>query len=696
MPTGFRDDIQGMRALAVLGILVYHAGLAPYSGGFVTLDVFFVLSGFLITTLLLREVARSGTIDLVGFYVRRARRILPAATVTIVGTVVAAWLWIPPIDARDTAVDGVWAALFGANIRFAIEETDYFTQSDPPSPLQHFWSLSVEEQFYLVMPALLLVAVLVTRRLLRRRGGAETDPTRGIVLTLAVVTAASFAWSVHASVASPESAYFSTFTRTWEFGVGALLAVAAPRLARSLGPGARNALVLAGLGLIGAALFLIDSADPYPGWLALAPVLGTCAVITGGTDGPRTFSQRALGIAPLRVIGDASYSLYLWHWPVLVIAEQHVGRTLTLGELGIVLVVTALMTWASYRFVETPFRRKRVAAQARGMVFYPAAVSVAVVSCLLTVNVIDGQLTGDDPGISVADYERGADGKRLSSDPAVALVEASVRAALEGRDVPRKLRPALVDVKKDRADVGDCEYEGPPRRLCLAGDPDGKKTMVVVGNSHGRHWIPAFDKITEKAGWRAYYLVKSQCTAARVELVLPGEGEPWDECQEFNTWAQRQIERLRPDLVVVSTSGAPGLMIDDRVVRGGADLVNELGAGFGRLFDDLGPHTKRLVLLTDVPKRTNVPHQCLSRADTDLKACLSGTDARVDAIAAASAQAAREAGVRVVQTRKWFCVEDRCPAVIGNYIPMRDEGHITTVYARSLAEPLGKALKILR
>ncbi|GAB6984743.1 acyltransferase family protein [Nocardioides pyridinolyticus] len=691
MPAGFRDDIQGLRALAVLGILVFHAGLAPYSGGFVTLDVFFVLSGFLITTLLLREVARDGTIDLVAFYVRRARRILPAATVAIAGTVLAAWLWLPPIDARDTAVDGVWAALFGANVRFAIEETDYFTQSDPASPLQHFWSLSVEEQFYLVMPALLLVAVVLARRSLRRWGG----PTAGIVLALGIVTAVSFGWSVHASAASPESAYFSTFTRTWEFGAGALLAVAAPRLARGLGPAARNAVIAGGLGLVVVALFTISSADPYPGWLALAPVLGTCAVILGGTGGAPTAMQRALGVAPLRVIGDASYSLYLWHWPVLVVAEQRVGRDLRPAELGVVLAVTALMTWASYRFVETPFRRRRVAPRPRGMVLYPAAVSVAVVTCLAAVTVIDRQLIGDDPGISVSDYERRPDGRTLSDDPAVALVEASTRAALEGRDVPRRLRPALVDLKADRADLGDCEYDDTPTRLCVAGDPDGDRTLVVVGNSHGRHWIPAFDEIAEAAGWRAYYLVKSQCTAARVDLLLPGDDAPWAECQEFNAWAEDQIRRLEPDLVVVSTSAAPGVRVDGEVYRDADRVATEMGHGFRRLFDDLAPLTDRLVLLADVPRRDNVPHQCLSRSDATLRSCLSGVEARAIAVNAEGAQAAREAGVRVVPTRQWFCLDGQCPAVIGEYVPMRDAGHVTTSYARALAGPLGRALGLL-
>lgn len=702
MPTdprrGFRDDIQGMRALAVLGILVFHAGLAPYPGGFVTLDVFFVLSGFLITTLLLREVAKTGTIDLVSFYVRRARRILPAATVAIGGTVLASWLWLNPIDARDAAVDGVWAALFGANIRFAREETDYFTQTDPPSPLQHFWSLSVEEQFYLVMPVALLVALVVARRVLRGRA-AGTARTTGIVAVLGVATVASFAWSLHASTASPESAYFSTLTRTWEFGFGALLAVVAPRLARGLRPWVRNAVAVAGLALIALAMFTVTDTDPFPGWLALLPVLGTSAVILAGTglaDERPPLAQRALGVRPMKVIGDASYSLYLWHWPVLVVAEQRVDRDLRPAELALVLAVTALMTWASYRFVETPFRKAPAVRRPRGMLLYPAAVSVAVVSCVLTVSVIDRQIVGDDPGIEVSDYDRKPDGSRLSDDPAVALVEASVRAALAGRAVPRDLEPALVDLKEDRADLGACEYDGRPERLCVAGDPDGERTMVVVGNSHGRHWIPAFDEITEAAGWKAYYLVKSQCTAARVDMMRQSEDEPWAECQEFNAWAEEQIRELRPDLVVVSTSGAPAVRVDGERVAGARGVAQAMEGGFRRLFDDLGPLAGRVVLLEDVPRRDNSPDHCLSRRSTDLGDCLGRSTDRAEIINAAARRGARQADVQVdvVPTRQWFCVDDDCPAVIGDLVPMRDEGHVTTAYARALAEPLGRALGI--
>ncbi len=695
---GFRGDIQGMRALAVLGILLFHAGLAPYSGGFVTLDVFFVLSGFLITTLLLREVARTGTIDLLAFYTRRARRILPAATVTIAGTVLASWLWLDLVDARDAAVDGVWAALFGANIRFAVENTDYFTHTDPPSPLQHFWSLSVEEQFYLAMPALLLVAVLVAARLLRRHG--PRAQVGAIAVALAAVTAGSLAWSVHASAVSPDSAYFSTFTRTWEFAAGALLAVSARPLTRWLTRARRNAVALAGLALIGLAMAWVTETDPYPGWRALLPVVGTAAVLVAGTGLPDDQRppalQRLLGLAPLRAIGDASYSLYLWHWPVLTIASEHAGRRLRPAELAVALAVTAVLTWLSYRFVETPFRRRSKAARKPvGLVLYPLAVSVAVASCIASVEVIDRQLDTGNPGISVADYTRGPDGRTLSKDPAIALVQASTRAAMDGRKIPGRLRPSLVDLKKDRADLGACEYDGSPTRLCPRGDVHADRTLVVLGNSHGRHWVPALDRIAAKAGWKAYYLVKSRCTSARVNLVQAGHHSAWKACHDFNRWTTHQVERLHPDLVIVSTSGAPAVMVDGHLVNDADGVVREMRAGFGRLFDEMEPLSERVVLLADAPRPAISPGRCLSRKGATLRTCLSRTAPRATDVTRVSKEAARDAGVEIVRTHQWFCAYGRCPAVIGRYIPMRDGGHITTPYARSLAGPLGRALGLL-
>lgn len=682
---GFRDDIQGMRALAVLAIMVFHAGLSPYSGGFVTLDVFFVLSGFLITHLLLKELDRTGTISLTSFYARRARRILPAATVATVGTLVATWIWLGVVEVRDTAVDAVWTALFAANIRFASQETDYFAQDQPPSPLQHYWSLAVEEQFYLVLPLFLLACALVLR-------GARGKRQR-ITLGLAAMTSISLAWSIHASTASPETAYFSTFTRAWEFGVGALLAIAAPRFAGALTARARNLIALAGLGLIVVACFTVTESDPFPGWLALLPVLGTGAVLVAGAETTeRPLVQRVLGCRPLRFVGDASYSLYLWHWPVLVIAQQHAGRDLRLPETLLVLGVGVGMALLSHRFVETPFRRP-VARLPRQLVLYPLSVVLVVTAGLAAVRVADQTPEGDPP-VSVDEYDMGPAGERISDQPAVALVQASVRAAQDGREIPPKLRPDLLDIDADRADTADCEYLGPPYELCRRGDTDAERTIVVIGDSHGRHWVPAFDRIAERSGYAVYYLVKSACNPNLRNVTDRALRNLWEDCATFSTWARQQVRELRPDLVVLSGSGPRGIAVDGEIRTDDATAAAAVRSGYRATIRQLAPYADAVVVMGDVPRRQRVPSRCLGTRGADLGDCLDRPVPRHELMTQMMREAARAADARFVNVRDWFCAGGWCPAVVGDIVTMRDQGHITTTYAARLANPLARRLRI--
>jgi len=694
---GFRDDIQGMRALAVLGIMLFHAGYSPYSGGFVTLDVFFVVSGFLITYLLLREVRRDGRISLLAFYSRRARRILPAATVVTVAIIGASSLWLNVVDARDATFDALWAALFGANIRFAVEQTDYFASQDPPSPMQHYWSLSVEEQFYLVLPVVLLACCLLARRRAGKRGRDTWPEARWMIaVALGLITAMSFAWSVHDSTASPDTAYFSTFTRTWEFGAGALLAVASPAFAR-LTPLARNLLGFGGVATIVVACFVVTEQTPFPGWAALMPVIGTGAVMAAGAgvEGRPPLAQRLIGIRPLRWIGDASYSLYLWHWPLLTIAEQHLARDLTALETAGVVALTFLLSWASLRWVETPFRRWSPPRLRRALVLYPVSVSLVVAGHVAGTTWISAHTGGEGPPIATSDYRVGPDGKKLAADPAVALVQASTRAAQEGRLIPKELEPSLDELKADEADLAGCDYaKPPPWELCRRGDPDADRSIVVLGNSHGRHWIPAFEKIGEHGGYSVYYFVKEACTPARVVSVERSSDDPWEECTEFNEWAEDRIEELKPELVVISGSAPRAIVEDGEAVYDNERRAELMRKGFADLIADVAPLTRRVAVLADVPRRQKEPADCLGRPGATLKNCLDRPKGSATAVVDASRQAAGEQGAQFVDTWPWFCASGRCPAVVGKYITMRDQGHVTTKYAERLAKPLGRALKV--
>nr|WP_316932029.1 acyltransferase family protein [Nocardioides marmotae] len=690
---GFRDDIQGVRALAVLAIMLYHAGLSPYPGGFVTLDVFFVVSGFLITHLLLKEVDRDGSVSLVRFYARRARRILPAATVVTVATLVASALWLGVVEAKDAATDALWTAFFAANIRFASEQTDYFAQDTAASPFQHYWSLAVEEQFYLVLPLLVVLAAWWATR--GRRGGSVRSRA---AVVLGTMTVASFAWSVHASEVSPETAYFSTFTRTWEFGVGALLAIIAPWLVRPLGARDRSLLAATGLAAVVVACFTVTEETAFPGYVALLPVLGTGAIMLAGAEwsGRPPLVQRMLGIRPLRWVGDASYSLYLWHWPVFLIATQYLGRDLSLRGTAFAVLVTFALSWASYRFVETPFRTLSWSTR-RTLQLYPASLGVVVAASLVAGFVVERSLVQDDaPPITVASQDGGPSGERFSEDPTVALVQASARAAREGDPVPSELEPGLLDLKGDKADLGECEYGAAPWRLCARGDTDAERTLVLLGNSHGRHWVPAFERIAEHAGWRTYYLVKSACTPARVESLHPKLDEPFDECTSFNRWAQKRVEKLQPDLVVIAGSAPRGIVVDEEVVKDRDRILPAMERGFADLVADVQPHAERVAVLGDAPKREREPADCLGRRGATLEDCLDRPSEAARRVTLAARDAAREAGADFVDTQRWFCAGGVCPAVIGATITMRDLGHVTTAYSEQLAEPIGRALGIWR
>ena len=337
-----RDDIQGLRAVAVLLVALSHAGIGFLKGGFVGVDVFFVLSGFLITGLLLSGAIERRSVSLVDFYARRARRILPAAALTLVATDVVAYRLLNFVRAKQILHDSISASLFTANIHFANQGTDYFAQAQPPSPVQHFWSLAVEEQFYLVWPALLALVlfgvaltrhtrrhassgvrswsrrVALSRVALRQQAHDVTDgAVRRLLVAVIVVTLASLSWSIYDTGAHATVAYFSTLTRVWELGLGALLAIGASWLVRAPG-GLRTVAGWLGLACIAGAGVMFSSTTPFPGFSALLPTLGAVLVIGAGIGNHqlRLGAPRLLSLAPLRYVGDRSYAFYLWHWPV--------------------------------------------------------------------------------------------------------------------------------------------------------------------------------------------------------------------------------------------------------------------------------------------------------------------------------------------------------------------------------------------
>jgi peptidoglycan/LPS O-acetylase OafA/YrhL len=342
----FRPDVEGLRAVAVLLVVLFHADVPWLTGGFVGVDVFFVISGFVITGLLLRERATSGATKLLSFYGRRSRRILPAATVVIVLTVLASYHWLGFITGDSTAQTGRTASLFYSNFHFISTGTNYLASQAPPSPLQNYWSLSVEEQFYVLYPTLFIVAAVVWSRVSLRLK---------LTVLLSVSIVASLTWSIMQTSSNAVSAYFSPFTRAWELALGGLVAVASLQLVK-LPRYVATAMTWIGLAGILVAGFAYTSATAYPGSAVALPVVSTALVVAGGTAAPRWGAEWILRLHPFRWLGKLSYSLYLWHWPILIIAAQYAGHSLSVADNLLWVLLALAFSIVSYVLVENPLR----------------------------------------------------------------------------------------------------------------------------------------------------------------------------------------------------------------------------------------------------------------------------------------------------------------------------------------------------
>ena len=346
----FRPDVQGLRAIAVALVVLFHAHVPGLDGGYVGVDVFFVISGFVITGVLLRERTSAGSTSILNFYARRVRRILPAATLVIIASVIASYVLLGPVSGGQTASDARWASVFLINIHFASTGTNYLSSQLPPSVLQNYWSLAVEEQFYLVYPTIFLaVAGLSLRASLHRR--------LGLVLSALVVL--SFGASVVQTANSPTAAYFSPLPRVWELALGGLVAVSTVYL-RRLPTQIAAILSWLGLGAILLAAVVFSAATPYPGWRVALPAVGAALVIAGGVVTPTYGVERLLGLRLLQWIGLVSYSLYLWHWPVLTIAAERSGSgSLSVSRSLLWVLVSLGLAIVTYLLVENPIRHSR-------------------------------------------------------------------------------------------------------------------------------------------------------------------------------------------------------------------------------------------------------------------------------------------------------------------------------------------------
>jgi peptidoglycan/LPS O-acetylase OafA/YrhL len=704
-PLTHRDDIQGLRAVAVLLVALNHAGVGFLAGGFVGVDVFFVLSGFLITSILLSDAAKHGRISLAGFYARRARRILPAAALTLIVTTLVANQLLNYVRASQAVWDSVWAALFAANINFANQGTDYFSQGQPPSPVQHYWSLSVEEQFYLVWPALLSLVVfglVLSRRANARRQIAEgrlviTEwATRRMVVVVILITGASLFWSIYDTNMVPAAAYFSTFARAWELGLGAALAICSSNIAR-LPPAVRGLIGWVGLGAIAAAATTYSAATPFPGYAALLPTLGTALVIAAGVgrrERSRLAAGRLLAVSPLRYVGDRSYAFYLWHWPVLVVAAEYEGHELPMDVKLALLTGAFLLSMISYRFVEDPIRRARWRSM-RSLLLIPASVGAVVIVAMLTLAGIDREINSVEQasaaGVSRMATQSLQTGQATAQSQVLPAVVAAVEAARRGDKIPSILVPPVSKLLNDSYGLPNgCEpapVTGTTSNICRLGDASSAKSIVVFGDSHASMWMPTILNMAQRDGWVVIPLIKTGCSPNG--WTGPGYSDysaaKLRACHAWYQWAVAQAKRLRPAVTLIA--GCCTNQYPDNPVS--IALIN----GFSTLAKTMQPYSQSVVVIADDDGIAKDPVDCLLAPHATMKTC---TTTQPDAILAYNnhlAEVANADNFGFLWTRGWFCYQKQCPMVVDDTIVYRDTGHITQTYALRLNTAFREAFR---
>ena len=664
----FRPDVEGLRAVAVLLVVLYHADVPRLTGGFVGVDVFFVISGFVITGLLLRERQRTGRTTILNFYARRFRRILPAATLVILVAVIASYRALGYVSGNSVANDGRWAAVFLSNFHFEAVGTNYFTAKLPPSPLQNFWSLSVEEQFYFVYPTLfLLVAKL--------KGRLSLQTKMAVVLVVVIVT--SFWFSVAQTASQPTAAYFSPFTRAWELALGALVAVGTPWL-KSIPALGAALLTWAGLAAIAVAAFAFTAQTPYPGSLVAIPVLGAALVIAGGVAAPRLGAERLLGLGVFQWFGKRSYSLYLWHWPILIIAAERAGdSTLPLGDNLLLILLAIVISMASYRLVENPVRHWNLPSTTT----VAAGVTTVVATVLILTLVIGLESTS-----AVASGLRAA--------PNVQAVLREVSAAKSITKVPDAITPGLAQASSDYGGTGEdsscaADETQSTERLCFLGDVHARRLLIVYGDSHAVMWLPAFDLIAKNAHMRLLVLGKPFCPASLIVVSSPpgigAPGSPYVACDNWHRWAVQQINRLSPTMVIISqdsTYSAPG-------PKGFAPL--QWQNGLTKLLGEIsGSHTKK-IFLGNIPLLSQSGPTCLSVHLDDAQACSKPVSQAYRPFDRAEFAVTRSLGIRYIDPTPWFCSKV-CTAIVGPYNVYMDRFHVTATYAVYLHNALGHAI----
>ena len=661
----FRPDIQGLRAIAILLVVLYHAHVPGIRGGYVGVDVFFVISGYLITSQLVREVAKSGRLSLTRFYLKRVRRLLPSAVIVIVGTLGIAWAFAPPLLSKSLSVDGIFAALYTLNYRLTIEGINYQNAGAAPSAFQHFWSLGVEEQFYLFWPLLIIFAVMLTRRWWQ-----DLLP----VFLLAVIVISLYI-SQYLLAADAPMSYFSVESRAWEFGVGAIVALAAEMLAR-IRPDIRLWISLSGLAAIIFSGFFYTDATQFPGIHALVPVLGTALVIGAGC-GVRIRSEAILDNRIMQWLGTVSYPWYLWHWPIIVLAPYVWPRvTFTwIVDLGL-MVFALLLAAATYYVLELPVRK---------FAFHSAVWAVAGLG-LMSAAVATGTFV-DSTETSLLTAS-GPAAPPVVPIPVKNGVKKRVTDPFTSKLTSGPVYPSVLKAVSDTPGYpADCivSYSATTSPECLINQdgnatsaPIGPNRVVLLGDSHAGEWYPDVYGVAHQFGWDTEVLNKVGCPLASITIENAALNQSYWQCNQWRTnMFGRLLSEPRPRVIFIASLN---YYTSDNTY---------LADGWKKTLRALKAIGAPIVYLHDTPYPNFDIPTCVSGALNDWSKCSFKRDIAFHPDPLMSGTAASHGLAARVNVNRYLCppAKAECPAVLGGILLYRDNSHVTNT-AMSMLLPI--------
>jgi peptidoglycan/LPS O-acetylase OafA/YrhL len=650
-PNSFRSDIEGMRGVAVLLVVLFHCGVPACRGGFVGVDVFFALSGYLITGLIVNEVERSGKLSFRNFYARRVRRLLPASGLVVVSTLLLGWFVYSPLELARYVKWAVYTSLYISNYMFMRDAANYFASDVALNPYLHTWSLAVEEQFYLFWPAMIIASLA----LLKSR--------RGLAMVLLAVCIVSFGLCILLTQVRQPWAFFSLPTRAWEFALGGLACLLSkPQLVARTG--LIKILGWAGLAGVVASGCLYSAQMNFPGYAAMLPIAGTVAVLIPGASGTPSLLQTVLGHGVLQYLGKLSYSWYLWHWPMILMAEACFPDLTWRGRLfpaAIALGLAQITFW----ILEKPVRVSPF------LVARPA-LSLSIAILVAAVGLSAAKLVGRRVDLALR-----------------SPVQANLWAAAHDS---RTLFNAHCLAPAGVSRIKECEY----------GDRGSSRTVILFGDSHAEHWFPALDAIAKDKHWRLLTLLKASCPVARVEVynvVLKREDT---ECYQWREAALAKIVQQTPYLIILSEKNAV-VVNQSLLMKGNVShkiAPNKWEEGLHSTVSYLDSYGVKTLVIADVPRAPLDIPTCLSRAAAHswgARNCVIRRDLalNLDAVQAENSAVKGIPGAKLVDFADKFCSGAICETTVRGEIVYRDSNHMTSTFAKGFAPLLEQQIDSL-